>query len=75
MVTLLPVDPAPEYSFLYFSITLTMNRSKSKIFRLLLEDTGLLLRPCGYDALSALLIKKAGFRLMGTSGSTPQAYG
>ena len=26
------------------------------------------LRPCGYDALSALLIEKAGFKLMGTSG-------
>lgn len=45
-----------------------MSRSKSKIFRQLLERPGLLLRPCGYDALSALLIEKAGFRLMGTSG-------
>ena len=45
-----------------------MGGSKSKIFRQLLERPGLLLRPCGYDALSALLIEKAGFRLMGTSG-------
>ncbi len=45
-----------------------MSRSKSKIFRQLLEKPGILLRPCGYDALSALLIEKAGFRLMGTSG-------
>jgi len=45
-----------------------MSGSKSKIFRQLLERPGLLLRPCGYDALSALLIEKAGFRLMGTSG-------
>lgn len=45
-----------------------MAKSKSKTFRQLLERSGLLLRPCGYDALSALLIEKAGFRLMGTSG-------
>ena len=41
---------------------------KSKLFRQLLEKPGLVLRPCGYDALSALLIEKAGFELMGTSG-------
>jgi 2-methylisocitrate lyase-like PEP mutase family enzyme len=41
---------------------------KSKLFRQLLEKPGLILRPCGYDALSALLIEKAGFKLMGTSG-------
>jgi methylisocitrate lyase len=40
----------------------------SKLFRQLLEKPGLVLRPCGYDALSALLIEKAGFELMGTSG-------
>jgi len=45
-----------------------MSNSKSRIFRELLERPGLLLRPCGYDALSALLIEKAGFKLMGTSG-------
>ena len=45
-----------------------MNKSKSKIFRQLLEKPGLVLRPCGFDALSALLIEKAGFELMGTSG-------
>lgn len=45
-----------------------MSESKSKIFRQLLEKPGLLLRPCGYDALSAILIEKSGFRLMGTSG-------
>jgi len=45
-----------------------MNKSRSKAFRQLLEKPGLVLRPCGYDALSALLIEKAGFRLMGTSG-------
>ncbi len=45
-----------------------MGKSKSKIFRQLLEKPGLVLRPCGYDALSALLIEKAGFELMGTSG-------
>ena len=41
---------------------------KSKLFRQLLEKPGLILRPCGYDALSALLVEKAGFELMGTSG-------
>ena len=45
-----------------------MSNSRSRIFRELLERPGLLLRPCGYDALSALLIEKAGFKLMGTSG-------
>lgn len=45
-----------------------MRRSRSRIFRELLERPGLVLRPCGYDALSALLIEKAGFELMGTSG-------
>ena len=45
-----------------------MAESKSKTFRQLLERSGLLLRPCGYDALSALLIERAGFQLMGTSG-------
>ncbi len=45
-----------------------MVKSRSKTFRQLLESSGLLLRPCGYDALSAILIEKAGFRLVGTSG-------
>ena len=45
-----------------------MRQSRCKRFRELLEKPGLLLRPCGYDALSALLIEKAGFKLMGTSG-------
>ncbi len=45
-----------------------MCKSKSKTFRQLLEKPGLVLRPCGYDALSALMIEKAGFELMGTSG-------
>jgi 2-methylisocitrate lyase-like PEP mutase family enzyme len=43
-----------------------MNKSRS--FRQLLMQPGMTLRPCGYDALSALLIEKAGFKLMGTSG-------
>ncbi|HPS90958.1 MAG TPA: isocitrate lyase/PEP mutase family protein [Methanothrix sp.] len=41
---------------------------RAKLFRQLLEKPGLLLRPCGYDALSAILIERAGFCLMGTSG-------
>jgi len=41
---------------------------KSKLFRQLLEQPGLTLRPCAYDALSAILIEKEGFKLLGTSG-------
>jgi len=42
--------------------------SKGKRFRELLERPGLLLRPCAYDALSAVLIEKTGFDAIGTSG-------
>jgi 2-methylisocitrate lyase-like PEP mutase family enzyme len=42
--------------------------NKSKMFRHLLEQPGLTLRPCAYDAISAILIEKAGFKLLGTSG-------
>jgi 2-methylisocitrate lyase-like PEP mutase family enzyme len=42
--------------------------SKGKRFRELLGRPGLLLRPCAYDALSAVLIEKAGFDAVGTSG-------
>lgn len=46
-----------------------MNKmNKSKLFRQLLEQPGLTLRPCAYDALSAILIERAGFKLLGTSG-------
>jgi len=41
---------------------------RSKIFRQLLARPGLTLRPCAYDALSAILIERAGFKLLGTSG-------
>lgn len=41
---------------------------KSKAFRKLFEKSGLILRPCAYDALSAVLIEKAGFDVVGTSG-------
>ncbi len=41
---------------------------RAKLFRQLLEKPGLLLRPCGYDALSAIMIERAGFKHMGTSG-------
>jgi len=41
---------------------------KSKLFRQLLEKPGLTLRPCAYDALSAILIEREGFNLLGTSG-------
>lgn len=42
--------------------------SKGKRFKELLRRPGLLLRPCAYDALSAVLIEKAGFTAVGTSG-------
>jgi len=43
-------------------------RSKGKMFREALEKPGLLFRPCAYDALSAVLIEKAGFEVIGTTG-------
>jgi len=42
--------------------------SRGKRFRELLKRPGLLLRPCAYDALSAILIERAGFDAVGTSG-------
>lgn len=42
--------------------------SKGERFRELLSGPGLLLRPCAYDALSAVLIERAGFTAVGTSG-------
>jgi len=38
------------------------------MFREALEKPGLLFRPCAYDALSAVLIEKAGFEVIGTTG-------
>jgi methylisocitrate lyase len=44
-------------------------RSKSKEFRkYLTEREGALLRPCAFDALSAILIEKVGFEVVGTTG-------
>lgn len=43
-------------------------KSKALIFREEFEKGGLLLRPCGYDPLTAKLIQQAGFKVMGTSG-------
>ncbi len=42
--------------------------SKGKNFKDILQSKGLHLRPCAYDALSALLIQRAGFGIVGTSG-------
>ena len=42
--------------------------SKGKQFKNILNSKGLHLRPCAYDALSALLIQKAGFEIVGTTG-------
>jgi len=41
---------------------------RAKTFRSYFEREGLTLRPCAYDALSAILIEKAGFDVIGTSG-------
>lgn len=43
-------------------------RSMGKRFRQLLEREGMIIRPCAFDALSAILIEKAGFEIMGTTG-------
>lgn len=41
----------------------------SKIFRkMLLKEPGMIVRPCAYDALSAILIERAGFKVVGTTG-------
>ena len=42
--------------------------SKGKQFKNILNTKGLHLRPCAYDALSALLIQRAGFKIVGTTG-------
>jgi 2,3-dimethylmalate lyase len=42
--------------------------SKGKQFKNILKTKGLHLRPCAYDALSAILIQKAGFKIVGTTG-------
>lgn len=43
-------------------------RSRSKKFRQLFEKDGVILRPCAFDALSAILIEKVGFEVVGTTG-------
>lgn len=45
-----------------------MNQSKPDRLRELLEGPGTVLRPCAYDALSAILIERAGFDVVGTTG-------
>ncbi len=42
--------------------------SKGKRFKEIINSKGLHLRPCAYDALSALLIQRAGFDIVGTTG-------
>jgi methylisocitrate lyase len=42
--------------------------SRSRDFRRLLNEPGMIMRPCAYDALSAILIEKAGFEVIGTTG-------
>jgi len=43
-------------------------RSKGREFRKLFEREGALLRPCAFDALSAILIERVGFEVVGTTG-------
>ncbi len=45
-----------------------MENKKATRFRELLEERDTVLRPCAYDALSAILIEKAGFDVVGTTG-------
>ncbi|MFB3892390.1 MAG: oxaloacetate decarboxylase [Phycisphaerae bacterium] len=42
--------------------------SKARRFRELFERPGLIIRSCAYDALSAILIERAGFECVGTTG-------
>ncbi len=42
--------------------------TRANRFRTLIKSEGLVLRPCAYDALSAIMIEKAGFRVVGTTG-------
>lgn len=48
--------------------TLETMKSRARTFRKLLDGDKLFVRPCAYDALSAVLIEQAGFRVMGTTG-------
>jgi len=43
-------------------------KSRAIVFRRLLEGEKLFMRPCAYDALSAILIEQAGFEVIGTTG-------
>ena len=43
-------------------------KSRAMAFRRLLEGEKLFMRPCAYDALSAILIEQAGFGVIGTTG-------
>jgi methylisocitrate lyase len=43
-------------------------RSRSREFRRLFEREGAILRPCAFDALSAILIERVGFEVVGTTG-------
>jgi len=43
-------------------------KSRAWSFRKLLEGDKLFMRPCAYDALSAVLIEQAGFEVIGTTG-------
>jgi len=42
--------------------------SKGRKFKEIINSKGLHIRPCAYDALSALLIQRAGFDIVGTTG-------
>lgn len=42
--------------------------SKGSLFKELLHGDEMILRPCAYDSLSAILIERAGFEVVGTTG-------
>lgn len=46
----------------------SMKICRAEQFRRLLHGEGTLLRPCAYDALSAILIERVGFSVVGTTG-------
>jgi len=48
--------------------TIKMSLSKGQRFRELLQGREMIFRPCAYDALSAILIERAGFEIIGTTG-------
>jgi methylisocitrate lyase len=43
--------------------------SKTTMLRKMLEEPGIIVMPCSFDSLSAKLIEKAGFKVVGITGA------